>query len=126
MAGTPIIKMASNEEVVQRVLRKMRRVLLEEMPEPRDLVEDERFGRCIGGYEKVEVTSLKDFTERVEKFIKFLEWKGPEFFDSFLKVLPDYRPSLEKKLREERNLIEREMRFKGKQGVTRNPTMQRK
>ncbi|XP_003391457.1 PREDICTED: uncharacterized protein LOC100633575 [Amphimedon queenslandica] len=105
--------MASNEEVVERnILRKMRRVLLEEMPEPRDLIEDERFGRCISGYEKVEVASLKNFTERVEKFINFLEWKGPDFFESFLKVLPDYRPSLEKKLREERDSIERKMRFK--------------
>ena len=106
--------MASNEEVVQRVLRKMRRVLIEEMPEPKDLIEDERLARCLGSYEKTEVASQKDFTERVEKFIKFLEWKGPDFFESFLKALPDYRPSLEKKLREERDLIARENRFKGK------------
>ena len=106
--------MASSEESVQRVLRKMRRVMLEEMPEPRDLIRDKRLRPFFTEYETRELDTLEDSAQRVQKFIQFLEWKGPEVYESFLKALPDYRPSLERKLRDEGTAIRRENEFKSK------------
>ena len=86
------------EDLYTRVLRVKRQQILLELPDTRELLKDARLVKMFTSFEKSEMTSQDTPSERADKMVRALEFKGYDSYKTFLLVLRDYRPSLANKL----------------------------
>ena len=104
--------MASRKEMHRVVLRSKRELILEQSPEPRDLLADPRLSSLFTKYEREEILRERTPLARVEKLISVIEWKGAEAYGIFVSVLREYRPSLVEKMHEEERTQENSIQGK--------------
>ena len=92
-----------------KVFKKLRVVLIQELPDPRVILESPQL-KEISGYERSQILSPHTMCGRTEKLVDVLELSGNEaLFQAFIGVLRPLKPALAKTLEDTLREVEREL-----------------